>query len=244
MNPARKVVTAIGVAHSNGSELSPSAAAHSCPAQATSSRDNARPALRSPRVLPPATTELAALGESTSSRPPHADLGGSAPRVAKSGITRGGSALCGVFGFQQHLGLGSALLGGLGWLIAADHAGFLLRRRYGPRIQARLRRWQTNRRLPTRLSALLHARVVLPDHLARTPYRVFALVNTIAALVWGAAFVGTGYVVARSWHGGRANWTDLALLLTTTAAILGIDLALRRRRPASIRTRTTLRIGP
>jgi hypothetical protein len=182
-----------------------------------------------------ARNAVTAVGERTASTPPPAELGRSAPRVAKSGITRGGSALCGVFGFQQHLGLGSALLGGLGWLIAADHAGFLLRRRYGPRIQARLRRWQANRRLPTRLIALLHARLVLPDHLARTPYRVFALINTIGALAWGAPFVWTGYVLARSWHGCRHNWTDLALLLPATAAALGIDLALRRRRPASSR---------
>jgi hypothetical protein len=112
---------------------------------------------------------VTAVGERTASTPRAAELDGSAPRVTKSGVTRGRSALCGVFGFQQHLGLGSALLGGLGWLIASDHAAFLLRRRYGPRIQAHLRRWQANRRLPTRLIALLHARVVLPDHLAKTP---------------------------------------------------------------------------
>jgi membrane protein DedA with SNARE-associated domain len=76
---------------------------------------------------------------------------------------------------------------------------------------------------------MLHARAVLSDRLARTPYRVFALINTIGAVGWGAAFVWTGYVLARSWHGGKPNWSDIALLLTTTAAILGIDLGLRHR---------------
>ncbi len=181
-----------------------------------------------PRALLPTSAQRAAVPERTASLPPSADLGGSAPWVAKSGLTRSGSTLCGVVGFQQHLGLGSALLGGLGWLIASDHAGFLLRRRYGPRIQLHLRRWQPTRRLPTWLIGMLHVRAVLSGRLASTPYRVFALINTIGAVGWGAAFVWTGYVLARSWHGGQPTWSDIALLLTTTAA-LGIDLGLRHR---------------
>jgi hypothetical protein len=224
---ASKVVTAIGVAPRSGSELSLSPEAKRGRTQPASSRDSPTPACGSPGVLPPATAQPAALAESTASPPPSCDLGGSAPRVAKSGITRSGSALCGVLGFQQHLGLGSAVLGGLGWLIASDHAGFLLRRRYGPRIQAHVRRWQSKSRLPTRLIAPLHARVALPGHLAKTPYRVFALINTIGAVVWGAAFVSAGYVLARLWHSGRPDWTDLAVLLTVAA--VSLDLVLRRR---------------
>ncbi|MDT5161807.1 MAG: hypothetical protein QOC90_2117 [Mycobacterium sp.] len=160
---------------------------------------------------------------------PKAKPGRTQPAVAKSGITRSGSALCGVIGFQQHLGLGSAVVGGLGWLIASDHAGFLLRRRYGPGIQARVRRWQSKSRLPTSLIAPLHARVVLRGHLAKTPYRVFAVINTIGAVVWGAAFVSAGYVGAGLSHSGRPNWTDLVVVLTAAPVILGIDVVLRRR---------------
>jgi hypothetical protein len=229
MYQARNVVTAIGVAPRGVSELSPCPKAKRGRPQPVSSRDSATPACRNPSVLPTATAQLAVPAERTASPPPSAGLGGSAPRVAKSGIARSGSALCGVIGFQQHLGLGSAVVGGLGWLIASDHAGFLLRRRYGPRIQARVRRWQSKSRLPTRLIAPLHARVVLRGHLAKTPYRVFAVINTIGAVVWGAAFVSAGYVGAGLSHSGRPNWTGLAVLLTAAAAILGIDLVLRRR---------------
>jgi hypothetical protein len=226
---ARNVVTAISVAPRSGSELSPSPKAKPGRTQPASSRHSATPACSNPSVPPPATAQRAALAERTASPPPSADHGGSAPRVAKSGITRSGSALCGVVGFQQHLGLGSAALGGLGWLIASDHAGFLLRRRYGPGIQARVRRWQSKSRLPTRLIAPLHARIALPGHLAKTPYRVFALINTLGAVVWGAAFVSAGYVLARLWHSGRPNWTDLVVVLTAAPVILGIDVVLRRR---------------
>ncbi len=156
-----------------------------------------------------------------STRTPSAgNLGRPARRVAKRGVTRIGSALCGVFGFQQHLGLWTALFGGVGWLVVSDQAGFLLRRRYGTRLRARLSRWKSRGRLRPRLAASLQVMVALPEHLGATPYRVFALINTVGAVAWGALFVGIGYFLACLWDGGRPNRTGPALLLISISASL------------------------
>jgi membrane protein DedA with SNARE-associated domain len=149
-------------------------------------------------------------------------------RVAKPGFTRCGSAVCGVLGFEQHLGLAMALAGGVGWLIGSDHVSFLLRRRYGAWAGAHLKRRQPNGRVDARVVSLLRGLVVLPRHLATTPYRVFALINLVSATGWGIAFVWTGYLLAHSWNNGQPRWNALAALLTTVAAIIWIDHIQRR----------------
>ena len=156
-------------------------------------------------------------------------------RVAKPGFTRCGSATCGVIGFQQHLGLGVAVLGGVGWLIGSDHASFLLRRRCGAWAGGLLARLRSPGRVRARLVCLLRSVVLLPSHLAATPYGVFARINLIGAAGWGIAFVWTGYLFARSWHNSQTPWSGLAMLLTTAGAIMCIDHAQRRRAPSHLR---------
>jgi hypothetical protein len=94
-------------------------------------------------------------------------------RVPKRGFTRGGNTVCGVLGFQQHLGLWPALLGGVGWLVASDHAGYLLRRRYGAQMRARLSRWQPKGPAHRQLLASL-------DMLAGHPRRASFTLRTYA----------------------------------------------------------------
>ncbi len=54
----------------------------------------------------------------------------------KHAVSRSGAAVYGVIGFHHHVGVWPALLGAVGWLIAFDHVGYLLRRRYSDRAQA------------------------------------------------------------------------------------------------------------
>ena len=59
--------------------------------------------------------------------------GSSEPEMAfsaftKHAVSRSGAAVCGVIGFHHHVGVWPALLGAVGWLIAFDHVGYLLRR--------------------------------------------------------------------------------------------------------------------
>jgi membrane protein DedA with SNARE-associated domain len=153
--------------------------------------------------------------------------------VAKAAFTRSGSALCGLVGFHQHLGLGLSVLNGVGWLIGSEHASFLARRRYGPRVGAYLSRRQPTSRLLQRAISLLQARTVLPRGSARVPYRVFAVVNTIGALGWGAYFVWTGYFLAAILHSRRPAWIELILVVISAGAIVGIDHIRRHRSSAS-----------
>lgn len=157
--------------------------------------------------------------------PPASESGLPVRRVANRGFTRGGSALCGVLGFEQHLGLWPALLGGVGWLIASDHAGYLLRRRYAERMRARLSRWHPKDRAHGRLIASLHVLVGDPRRVGAVSYPLFALINAASALVWGSAFVGAGYFLAARWHSGRTNWTSLALVLAATGVIFACVLS-------------------
>ena len=160
-----------------------------------------------------------------------------AARVAKRGFSRAGSALCGVRGFEQHLGLWPALLGGVGWLLASDHAGYLLRRCYAARIRARLAPWPTKGPTRRRLIAALHALIGDPRRDRADSYPVFALVNAASALIWGSAFVGAGYSLAARSHGGETNLTSVALTLTATAVILAYLLS----RTISLHTDTARR---
>jgi hypothetical protein len=157
-------------------------------------------------------------------------------RVSKRGFTRGGSTLCGVLGFQQHLGLWAALLGGVGWLIASDHAGYLLRRRYGPRMRARLSRWQPKGPAHNQLLASLHMLAGDSRRVAATSYPVFALLNAGNASLWGSTFVGGGYILAALWSSGRTSWSSVALVLASSAAILTVALTARHRRHAGTKT--------
>jgi membrane protein DedA with SNARE-associated domain len=161
--------------------------------------------------------------------PTEADTRTSAAKITKPAVTRSGSALCGLIGFHQHLGLGMSVLSGVVWLIGSDHASFLARRRYGPRVDAYLSRRQSKTQHLQRAISLFQARIVLPRHLARASYRLFAVVNTIGAVGWGAYFVWIGYRVASILHGKRAAWIELILIAITTLAIVGIDRAQRHR---------------
>lgn len=152
-----------------------------------------------------------------------------APRRAMRGVPRIGSAVCGVLGFEQQLGLGLALLGGVGGLIGSDHVGYVLRRRYADRARARLTRWQPKRRVHRWLIALLHLLVGDPRRLSAS-YRAFAVTNTVSAVVWGGAFVGVGYVLAARWHTGGTSWASPALAVAATGVLLGLAVTVGRRR--------------
>ena len=113
-------------------------------------------------------------------------------RVAKRGRTRSRSALCGVLAFDQNLGLWPALLGGIGWIVAFDHGGYLLRRRYGARMLASVATLERRRGHTARLCKPLRA-LAGDAGLTAAAYPVFTVVNAVSALVLGAASVGSGY---------------------------------------------------
>jgi membrane protein DedA with SNARE-associated domain len=137
-----------------------------------------------------------------------------------------------VLGFEQHLGVWPALLGGIGWLIVSDQAGYLLRRRYGARLWARLSRWQPPGRVNRCLRASFRSVVGQPSRHTAS-YRRFVVINTVGAVAWGAAFVGAGYLLAARWHSGRTEWTSPAPMLAVAGVILGTALAVHQhRRPA------------
>jgi hypothetical protein len=141
-----------------------------------------------------------------------------------------------VLGFEQHLGVWPALLGGIGWLIASDQAGYLVRRRYGTRVWAWLSRRQPNGRACRWLLACSR-KVVGEPHRHTASYRIFVVINTVGAVVWGAAFVGAGYLMAVRWHSGQTQWTSPAPILALTGVILGIALtAHQHRRPTKPNT--------
>lgn len=164
-------------------------------------------------------------------RPP-SQPGKRARRVVKRGITRSGSALCGVVGFEQHLGLWSALIGGVDWLIAMDHGGYFLRRRYGARTKVRLSGWQPTRPGARLLRAVLHRLIGDPRAIRAISYARFAFIDAASALVWGSVFVGFGYVLAARWSGGGFNWTSLWVFVVAAGLILAIALTTRHRRHA------------
>jgi hypothetical protein len=138
-----------------------------------------------------------------------------------------------VLGFQQHVGLWLSLLGGVGWLVASDHAGYLLRRRYGAHLRVRLSRWQAKGSVLQRpLVLTLHMLSGDARRVAAASYPVFALVNAGSALLWGSTFVGVGYLLAGLWHSGRTNWPSLVLVLASTVASLTLALSERHRRHA------------
>ena len=150
-------------------------------------------------------------------------------RVGKRGITRSGSALCGVVGFEQHLGLWSALIGGVGWLIALDHGGYFLRRRYGARTKVRLSGWQPTRPGARLLRALLHRLIGDPRAIRTISYPRFAFIHAASALVWGSVFVGVGYVLAARWSGGGFSWTCPWIFVVAAGLIFAIALTTRHR---------------
>jgi hypothetical protein len=129
------------------------------------------------------------------------------------------------------------LLGGVGWLVASDHAGYLLRRRYGAQMRARLSRWQPKGPAHKQLLASLHMLAGDSRRVAATSYPVFALLNAGNASVWGSTFVGAGYLLAALWYGGRTSWSSVALVLASSAAILTVALTARHRRHAGTKGR-------
>jgi hypothetical protein len=189
------------------------------------------------RLTPPSSrvhydavaTDQETAGRRVRPNPTKADTRTPPAKITKPAVTRSGSALCGLIGFHQHLGLGMSVLSGVGWLVGSDHASFLARRRYGPRVSAYLSRRQPTSRIRQRAIALLQIRIVLPPRVATASYHAFARVNTIGAAGWGAYFVGTGYLIAWIWKSKRPAWIELVILAAATISVVGSDHALRRR---------------
>lgn len=138
-------------------------------------------------------------------------------------VSRSGAAVCGVIGFHHHVGVWPALLGAVGWLIAFDHVGYLLRRRYSDRAQAWLSQWQPTGWASSRLVNSVREWVADPSRVGAA-YLTFVVNNTASAVVWGAAFAGLGYLLTARWYGAQTDWTRLAAALTGAGMILGIAL--------------------
>ncbi len=156
-------------------------------------------------------------------------------RVAKRASARCGAALYGVLGFAPARGVVAGLLGGVAWLIAADHAGYALRRRWGPRVVARLPASPATAAPATavtaRLTVLLKALISPPE----VGYRVFVLSSTGGAVVWAAAFVGVGYLGAAGWQGAAAGRQPMVLagVAVTVAGLITVAGAARHTRRVS-----------
>jgi hypothetical protein len=151
------------------------------------------------------------------------------PAFAKHGVSRSGTTVCGVIGFEQHMGVWPALLGAIGWLIAFDHIGYLLRRRYGDIARAWLSRGRSKGWARCRPMNYLCKWLGDPGW-AGASYRTFLQNNTASAVVWGAAFVGVGYLLTARWHGGQTDWTSPAAALTGAGVLLGIALTVYQQR--------------
>lgn len=121
-----------------------------------------------------------------------------------------------------------ALLGAVGWLIAFDQVGYLLRRRYTDRAQAWLSQWQPTGRASSRLVNAVHKWVADPSR-ESAAYRTFVVNNTASALVWGAAFAGLGYLLTARWYRAQTEWTSQAAAVTGVGVILGIALTVYQR---------------
>jgi membrane protein DedA with SNARE-associated domain len=151
------------------------------------------------------------------------------PAFTKHALSRSGAAVCGVIGFHHHLGVWPALMGAIGWLIAFDHVGYLLRRRYSDRAQAWLSQWQPTGRASSRLVNSLHKWVADPSRVAAA-YRTFVVNNTASAVAWGGAFAGVGYLLTARWYRAQTDWTSQAAALTGAGVILGIALTVYQHR--------------
>lgn len=142
----------------------------------------------------------------------------------------GGSALCGVAGFQHHLGPWVPVLGGIGWIIASDNLSYLLRHRYGARIANLLSRQPPRTRLRRRLITWLHA--LTRDRRAGSAlsYPKFALFNAAHALPWAALFVEAGYLLTGYWHSKHLGRTMRVATVVAAALVLVAAWSARRRR--------------
>ena len=150
--------------------------------------------------------------------------------MAAPGYRRGGSALCGVAGFQHHLGPWVPVLGGIGSIIASDNLSYLLRHRYGARIANLLSRQPPQTRLRRRLITWLHA--LTRDRRAGSAlsYPKFALFNAAHALPWAALFVEAGYLLTGYWHSTHLGRTTRVATVVAAALVLVTAWSARRRR--------------
>jgi hypothetical protein len=196
--------------------VAPSTQRHAAPEvrRCVNSSRHCPPAKLSPKITAPMTTGA----KRTTSR------------ITPPGVRRSGSALCGILGFQQHLSLWLPMLGGIGWIIASDNAGYLLRRRFGARLAKLRSEWQPRTSLRRRVRTSLHAMTGDPRAGSAVSYRMFALVNGAHAVVWGSAFVGMGYLFMACWDSAPPDWTRRAASLTAVAVTLSARLFAGRRR--------------
>ena len=150
--------------------------------------------------------------------------------MAAPGYRRGGSALCGVIGFQHHLGPWVPVLGGIGWIIASDNLSYLMRHRYGARIANLLSRQSPHTRLRRRLITWLHA--LTRDRRAGSAlsYPKFALFNAAHALLWAALFVEAGYLLTSYWYSTHLGRTARVATVVAAALVLVTAWSAHRRR--------------
>jgi membrane protein DedA with SNARE-associated domain/membrane-associated phospholipid phosphatase len=147
--------------------------------------------------------------------------------------------LGGVLASEQRVSLAAVICAAVAGAVIGDSVGYLVGRRFGPRLVAgragrlvrpdqlaRARRLLRERGgaavLLGRFTAALRALIPGLAGMAGMPYRTFALNNVVGGTVWATGFVLLGYLAGSSWRvvervAGRAS-----LLLILVAAVVAV----------------------
>lgn len=154
----------------------------------------------------------------------------------------------GVLAGRGHVPLAAVLAAGIGGAAAGDAVGYLVGRRWGPRIlDSTLGHVVKAEHLDRAERALAHRggwtvlvgrftvalRVLVPGlaGMSRMPFSTFVRFNVAGAVLWGGLMVGAGYLAGNSWHtvAHLFSGAGLALAGVVLAVVVARHLVHRRR---------------